>query len=224
MTYQLFKQKRVGAVALPVFVFIACAVLTRTAVFRQHNTDLSPFVALDLLISAPLLYYLAILSTKVSKVTVLRVFMAGAFLTGLLLPKQLPQPLAFIKTASSFLVEATLIAFLLWRFYKARKQSQSYDFLWQARTVLQQVIGYKKAANLLASELAVFYYTFYFGGKTIGTDKSFTTFKANGIRLVLTTFLCLALAETAGMHLLLSLWNKTAAWVLTTSGLINGMG
>ena len=119
MTYQLFKQKRVGAVTLPVFVFIACAVLTRTAVFRQHNTDLSPFVALDLLISAPLLYYLAILSTKVSKVTVLRVFMAGAFLTGLLLPKQLPQPLAAIKTASSFLVEATLSGFLLWRFYKA---------------------------------------------------------------------------------------------------------
>lgn len=204
---------------MPVFVFTACVALTCTAVFQQHTTALSLFVLLDLLVSAPLLYYLAIRSTATSKLTVLRVFVAGAFLAGLLLPGQLPQPLAAVKTAASFLAEATLIGFLFWRFYKARKQGQSHDFLWQARTVLQQVLGHQKAANLFALELAVFYYAFYPGDKNLQNENRFTMYRQNGCRTVLTVFLCLFLVETAGTHLLIGLWNPTVAWVITALGL-----
>jgi hypothetical protein len=215
----LFKQRPVLAIALPVFVFIACVLVVQSSVFQQHLDRLSLYTLLDLVVSAPLLYYLAIRNTSVSKLTVLRVVLAGAFLAGFLLPKHLPQPLSAIKTASSFLAEATLIGFLLWRLYKVRKQTTTPDFLLRVRYILGELIGNKKMASLIASELAVFYYTFYTGKEGADEGRRITSYKRNGIRTVLITFLGLFMIETAGLHLLIGLWSKTVAWTMTGLGL-----
>ena len=43
----------------------------------------------------------------------------------------------------------------------------------------------------------------------------FTSYKENGLLLILTTILSIFLIETTGVHFLLSIWNNTIAWVLT---------
>lgn len=51
--------------------------------------------------------------------------------------------------------------------------------------------------------------------KTIDNETKFTSYKENGVAILLWTILSIFLIETTGMHFLLSLWSKTIAWVLT---------
>ena len=90
------------------------------------------------------------------------------------------------------------------------------DFLLYCRMIMHQVIGNEKAGNIISSEIAVFYYAFIGRkDKAIDYKSKFTSYKENGIILVLGTFLSLFLIETTGVHFLLSLWNPTVAWTLT---------
>ncbi|MEO8111505.1 MAG: hypothetical protein ABI594_15780 [Ginsengibacter sp.] len=79
-----------------------------------------------------------------------------------------------------------------------------------------QVTGNEKFGNIISSEIAVLYYAFLgYKDKTIDYETKFTSYKENGVTIVLWTILSIFLIETTGMHFLLSLWSKTIAWVLT---------
>jgi hypothetical protein len=209
------------AIALPLFIFIASAVIASTTKFREHTQQLTLALLADLLLTAPIAYYLVIRKTSVSKLTVLRVFMAGVVLAGVLLSKSNSHVLAIIKTWVSPLVEFSLIGFVVWKFYTANQQlkgsnGQTTDFLIHCRAMLTKVLGSEKIANVFASEISVFYYMFCSRDKKIDYKQKFTGYKNNGIILTLSTFLSLFVIETIGMHFILFLWSKTAAWILTS--------
>jgi hypothetical protein len=206
---------------VPVLIFVACGCITFTTKFKEHPDQFSLLLLADLLITAPLAYYLVIRKKAISKVTVLRVFMAGIFLAGILLSNQNIPALAVIKTWGTPIVELTLIGFVVWKFYKANQRIKALnlppsDFLTHCRAMLASVVGSEKAANILASEIAVFYYVFSRKDKAIDNTLQFTCYKENGVILVLSTFLFLFMIETAGMHFIFALWSKTAAWILTS--------
>lgn len=210
--------------SLPVLIFIACTLITFSTPFKKNPGALSVPLLLDLLLTAPVAYYFAIRKTTLPLISVLRVFLAGVVVASLLLAKSNTAGLAFVKTWISSLAEATLILFLGWKFYQAnakakRKPGTPIDFLSHCRTVLTSTFGNEKMASLFASEVAVFYYAFTRKAKGIDSISRFTCYKENGTVLVLNTFLCLFMIETAGMHFLFMLWSKTAAWVLTTLSL-----
>src|SRR4051812_3073695 len=95
------KQRLGIAIALPIFVFITSTIIATTTLFREHAQQFSLAIIADLLLTAPIAYYLVIRNTGVSKLTVLRVFMAGVVLAGILLSKINSQVLSFIKTCIS---------------------------------------------------------------------------------------------------------------------------
>jgi len=77
-------------------------------------------------------------------------------------------------------------------------------------------MGNEKAANIISSEIGVLYYAFLGRkDKKIDYQTKFTSYKENGIILVLATFLFIFLIETTGVHLLLNVWNSKAAWTVT---------
>jgi hypothetical protein len=209
------------AIGLPLFVFTACFIITVSSPFKSNPALLSNAVVLDLLITAPLLYFFVIRKTTVSKLTVVRVFIAGLLIAGLILNTHSNTLLYCIKTWVSPVVEAAVIFTIGRKFYLANKRAKqagksNIDFLTHCRMVMYQVTGNEKAGNILSSEIAVLYYAFL-GRKDRNIDykSKFTGYKENGILLVLATFLSLFLIETIGGHFLLSLWNPTAAWILT---------
>jgi len=209
------------AIAIPLFIFIACAIIASTTIFREHTQQLSLAILADLLLAAPIAYYLVIRKTGVSKFTVLRVFMAGVVIAGVLLSKSNSQVLGAIKVWVSPLVEFSLIGFIVWKFYTANQQlkrsnGQTTDFLIHCRAMLTKVLGSEKIANVFASEISVFYYLFSRRDKGIDYQQKFTGYKNNGIILTLSTFLGLFVIETIGMHFIIFLWSKTAAWILTS--------
>jgi hypothetical protein len=209
------------AIALPALVFLACFLITFLPQFRQNGLVISTAILGDLLITAPLLYFLAIRKSATPRITVLRVLIVGLLVAGWLLPATGNSMLGFIKTWIAPLLEAIVIFYVARAFYTAAKKAKlandgPVDFLRHCRTMLGTVTSSPKAGNIIGSEIAVFYYAFFArGDKDIDYQSRFSMYQQNGIRLVLGSILGVLLIEAAGMHFLLALWNGVAAWIIT---------
>jgi hypothetical protein len=209
------------AVALPLCIFFACFLITFSSAFKLHREILSNAIVIDLLITAPLIYFFVIRKSAVSKLTVIRVFVVGLLIAGLILNAHSNTLLYLIKTWISPVIEAMIIFVIGRKFYVANKRAKqsgknNIDFLMHCRKVVQQVTGNEKATNIISSEISVFYYAFIAKkDKAIDYTSKFTSYKENGILLVLGMILSIFLIETAGVHFLLRLWNSTLAWILT---------
>ncbi len=213
------------AFGIPICISIACYLITLSAQFRSNPDMLSTAIVLDLVISAPLFYYLAIRKSSVSKLTVIRIFIAGVIIAGLILKSDSNYLLHIIKIWISPVAEAAVIFFIGRKFFLANKKAKlsgrnSIDFLTHCRKVLFDVTGSEKAGNIISSEIGALYYAF-FGRKDRDIDykSKFTSYKENGILLILGTFLILFLIETTGIHFLLVSWNHTLAWAVSVLSL-----
>lgn len=212
-------------IGLPLLIFVACIVIASTSAFGLHIDRLSTAITLDLTITAPLLYYFLIRNTTVPKITVVRVFVAGMVIAGLLLRNRPHFLLNTLHTWIAPVIESVVIFVIARKFYLANKalrqnKSGSIDFMLHCRGVMKEIIGNEKAANILSGEIAVLYYAF-FGGSNKAVDE-YTTFsyhRKNGIILVLGTFLGLFLVETTGVHFLIHTWSAKAAWIVSTLSL-----
>jgi hypothetical protein len=215
-------------------VMTACTLLVFSPIFTLKADQLSMAVTLDLTITAPLLYFLVIRRTQVSKMTVIRVFVVGLALAGLLLYNKPHFVLSLLKTWAAPLAEGALLFLIAKRFYRAGRvakklgKEERQDVLSRCRVLLTEVTGNEKAGGILASEMAVLYYAFVprkkakaragCGFNEPSPAATFTSYKTNGILLVLGVFFFCFLVETVGLHFLLALWNKKLAWILTTLG------
>ena len=209
------------ALGIPFLIYITCLFITFSSTFTTKSELLSNGILADLLITAPLVYFLAIRKSTVSRYTVIRVFIAGILFAGFILQPDSSPGLHIIKKWISPLIEAFVIFVICKRFYIANKNAKAkntnkIDFLFHCRKVMWEIIGNEKVATIVSSEIAVFYYAF-FSAKDRSADykTTFTSYKENGLPIVLAAILSIFLIETTGMHFLLILWNKTIAWVLT---------
>ena len=216
----LTRQRLALAVSLPITIFTVCGLMTLSAVFKKNPNQLTIGLLADMLLTAPLAYYLIIRNTTLSKLTVLRVFTLGLFIATIVLGNTHTPILIFVKTWIAPLIELALIGWMIWKFRRAYQLSKTTqqaapDFLMHCRTLLQVVFGNETIGNVVASEVSVFYYLFTNAQKNTDSSNYFTSHKSNNILLLLYTFLFMFLVEAAIMHLLFQLWNNTAAWVLT---------
>ncbi len=205
----------------PFLVFAGCFLISISAKFNVNNELLSNAILADLLITAPLIYFLAIRKTSVSKITVARIFIAGLLFAGYILRSHSNPFLQIIKIWVSPLVEGWVIFFISRKFYVANKKAKAangnkIDFLMHCRSVLFQVTGSEKAGNIIASEIAVMYYAFFSTrDRSIDYKTKFSSYIENGLPIVLGVILAILLIETTGMHFLLRVWSKPIAWTLT---------
>jgi hypothetical protein len=200
------------ALGLPLLVMVACSMIVFSPLFLQHEQRLSTAITLDLTLTAPLLYFLAIRKSLVPKVTVIRVFLLGLLMAGLLLGNRSPL-LHGIKTWISPVVESLVIFTLALRFHKARKSAQDLDFLSRSRSIVANLTGSERAGDIMGSEFAVFYYAFAPARKH--PDNTFTYSRSSGAIPVLGVFLLCMLAEGIGLHFLIAHWAPTTAWIFT---------
>lgn len=206
------------ALGLPAIILTCCVCITLSSAFKERPDLISPAITIDLCLIAPLLYFLTIRRTTAAKASTFRVFLIGIFTTGLLISKEQSNLFNFLKTWVSPVIETSLIGFVLYKLWRARQKKEqplASDWFTQAKDALFTVTRHKKAAHILAGELAVFYYAFFSKRSKPDGYHTFSIYKTNGILLILGTFLSLFVIETVGMHFLFTLWNPTAAWIIT---------
>ncbi|MEO8210199.1 MAG: hypothetical protein ABI840_06535 [bacterium] len=213
------------ALGIPLCIFIACLIITLTSKFESNQELLSNAIIIDLIISAPLIYFLAIRKSNVSKLTVLRIFVIGVLIAGWILNDPSNVLLKFIKAWALPIIEGVIIFFIVRKFYIANRKAKlsgenNIDFLIHCRKIMSEVTGNEKAGNIISSEIGVLYYAFFgWKDKNIDYKSKFTVYKENGILIIFGTFLSLFIIETTGVHFLLNLWNSTLAWVITALSL-----
>lgn len=208
------------ALGIPFLIFLSCFLITLSSKFTVNN-KLSNGILADLLITAPLVYFLAIRKSNVSKLTVTRIFIVALLFAGLILQSHSNPILQIINTWISPVIEAIVIFIICKKFYVANKNAKEknhnkVDFLLHCRNVMLEIVGNEKVANIVTSEIAVIYYAFFSTkDKSIDYKTKFTSYKENGLPIVLIAILSIFLIETTGVHFLLIIWSKTIAWVLT---------
>jgi len=216
------------AVGIPLFIFLACFLITLSPKFKLNQALFTDAILIDLLVMAPLTYFLVIRKTAIPALTVTRVFIAGLMIAGWILSAK-SNTQHIIKLWISPFIEGFVIFFIGKNFYVANKRSKQAgkyhtDFLIYCRTIMTQVIGNEKAGNIISSEIAVLYYTFIArSDKKIDYQTKFTSYKENGIILILSVLLFIFLIETTGVHLLLNVWSNKAAWIVTALSLYTCM-
>ena len=214
------KPKWTVALGIPFLIFVSCFVITLIPTFKTNRELLSNGILIDLLITAPIIYLLAIRRSNVSKLTVSRIFIAGLFVAGFILNGHQNSSLHIIQTWIAPVIESLVVFMVGRKFYIADKVAKAanktgIDFLIHCRSVMLQVTRNNKFSTIISSEIAVIYYAFFGSKKLIDYKTSFSSYKENGLLIVLGAILSIFLIETAGMHFLVSLWNKTIAWIIT---------
>jgi len=136
-----------------------------------------------------------------------------------ILPVEHQSFLRLVKTFAIPVVETGVLLFVFftfrktWRTFKAEKNNRPEFFTALTAATQQALPG--RVGILLATEIAVIYYSLFAWKKRALAANEFTYFQKSGIFLVLYVFMGLVAIETFAMHVLVEQWSTTAAWILT---------
>ena len=202
------------------FLFIACCIfLVQTPVFAANQSTLSLAITIDLLLSIPAIYYFLIRKKKIPKTTVVPVFILGLVVASFIIPKENQYLLQLAKTWLLPLVELGILSYVAFKVYKTvrlfkREKKNSIDFFTTAKKVSNEIAP-GRIASLLATEIAVIYYSFFDWKKQKLKENEFSYHKNTGSSTLLIGIILIIVIETVVIHMLLAKWNITIAWVLT---------
>jgi hypothetical protein len=204
---------------IPLLIMAVCALLCISLGASRGGDRLSTGITLDLVVTAPLSFFLLTRQKSASLYPVIRIFVAGLLLAGVFLYHRPHSLLTGLRIWILPFAEGALLFLIARKFYQSRRSLAAeghtgMDFLSYSRTLLATTIGNDKVGHILASEMAVFYYVFSRQRKENG--RSFTAYKKNGIRLILGVFLVCIFVEGTAFHFLARLWSSKLAWILTT--------
>ena len=215
------------------------AVLLRTAAFQRDPSGLSVAITLDLIVTVPLLYLVAIWRTSVPRWTVVSVFGLGVLSGVLLIPAEHRGLLDWVIEWILPVVEVGLVVFLVVRVRRyltvaktrvrtgsgaadGQDSSGEVDFYDALRTAAHDTFP-SRIAPIFATEVAIPYYLLNWRPLPAPTEGQFSYHRRNGVRVMLYGFLGAIAVEVLAVHFALTLWSHTAAWIATGLGLYAGV-
>ena len=199
----------------PELRFAAAAIILNIGLNVLHHTAHSPridaAIAADLTLTNSFLYYLFVIRSSARPVwTLLPVLLLGVLRAAVLVPETIPGK-AWIGGG----LELSLLGFVAWHFLRTRHIS---DPIARMEAAAAAIMPSSTGARLLAGEWSVLYYAlFSWRDKPDIPEgaKPFTLYKQASMPEL---FGCVAMAsvfEIVPVHMGLSLWSHTAAWIAT---------
>ncbi|MFY0674196.1 MAG: hypothetical protein JXQ87_12385 [Bacteroidia bacterium] len=225
MTLQ-FKLSEKWLLLVPFIVFTTSLVLLLLPVLPAKNQSLFyKALSIDLALTLPLSYLIVSGKAKVPKLFAVPLLIIGVVVASILVPADFHTPLNFIKTWLIPVVELSVISFIVYKVYTLRKTYQKGEKGEFYNDVLKASASVfpKKVAHVLSFEIAVFYYAFTFSKAQSLNVNEFSTYKDSGIKAILGALILAILAETVGLHFLISKWSLAAAWALSILSVYTGI-
>jgi hypothetical protein len=198
----------------------ACLVIAASSAFTRDPAVLAAAMLCDLLGVVPLAYWWFIVRRRLAAA---RTLIPVVILCLLAAHQALPASHRGVLDWIRFLIapaELTLAGYIIWKvrsILRTPPRGGSADIVETIERVLEPALGHRPAARLIAAEMAILYYAFgvwkrHGRREETGDGPTFIPVRSTPILVVLGVVLAI---ETAGMHLLVSRWSDTAAWVLT---------
>lgn len=191
-------------------------------VYQYFSSDQYPyfinFIVADIVLTAPLAYFLIIRKTKIPNYTVLSVFAACLFILGIIIPTSELGVLAMGREILIILIELAVISFGLYKVLQLRKalkaEGKKQDFYESFSTISKQLYP-KRIAHIIANEVGVIYYTFSFKRRKDYKETEYTYHKTSGMYTILCLVIGIIFIETFAIHFALMHWSHVIAWILT---------
>ena len=220
-------QKNLTIFGAPLLIFGLMVILAKSTFFTQASNMVSIGITFDLLISAPLLYFLLIRKTTIPKTTVVPFLIAGIILCSTILPKENQYYLDLFKIWVLPLVELSILSFVIYNVAKAIRQFKlnkngSIDFFTTLKNTCSEILP-KRVVMPVVMEISVFYYGFICWKRRELKKNEFSYHKSNGTIALLIAIIFLIAIETVVFHLLLSRWSSIAAGILTFLSVYSGI-
>ncbi|HMQ03160.1 MAG TPA: hypothetical protein PKD26_04535 [Pyrinomonadaceae bacterium] len=175
-------------------------------------------VAIDFVVTIPLVYFLVIRRTTVPQISIVPVFLLSVLAAWVLVPDD---GRFFLNAVIMYAVPAAelfVFAYLGYRVLRTRKafldeKAAGRDLMERLRGAFVKELKPPFVARAAAFELGVLIFA-VFKWRAPKAAK-FTYHRRNGAVTLLVVFLALLAVETAVVHLLLALWSSVAAWLAT---------
>lgn len=198
-------------------LLLAFATVVSISFFNVPNIVIDA-IALDLILTLPLLYLWVIWKSKVPKITVVPVTIAGLVMGRFLLPADQQTVLLNFQTWVLPVVELTVFGVIVYKIRQLRKafqQTEDMDFFSQLKMATKQVLP-AKVAPIFVTEISMFYYAFvvWREPKPLLANQ-FSSHKDSGFMVLYGVFMFIILIEATAMHFLIAQWSLIAAWILT---------
>ncbi len=208
------------AFLIPTAIVLVCVLIAlSSAMLQDPGGWLARGITVDLVVTAPLVYFLLIRKRSISKLTVVPWIVGGILLAKAFLPAHNNEPALWASQYLLPIIELVVLSVVGYRIYlisaSFKRQGKQLDFLTAIQHSTAEVFGKGLAATLLAWEIAVFYYAFFKWRKPLLGAGQFTYHRKSTVKPVLVLLLFLVVVETFVLHLLISIWSPVAAWIVT---------
>lgn len=212
---------------IPLFIIGIMVFIAKSSVFATNPSILSIGITFDLLLTAPLVYFLLIRKTSIPKTTVVPFLIVGIVICSFILPSENQYYLSLFMTWGLPIVETAILLFVIYNVRKGIKdyklqKSGSFDFFTILKSTCNELLP-KAAVIPVVTEIAVFYYGFLSWKKRKMKSNEFSYHKDSGTISLLIAIIFIIAIETVIFHILLTKWNNTAAWILTFISIYSGI-
>jgi hypothetical protein len=217
------------------FLIVAGAICTTALVLAgqlpglAHPEAIALGITLDLTVLVPLAYYFLVVRPKgwppvaVAPIIVLSLLIAAA-----VLPSDHQQTLRVLRT---LLVPAEigLLGWIGWQAFRAlwvARDEGAADPLEALHKSARASVPVERAADVLASELAVLHYALFSWRSRAHRPNgalAFSSHKRSGHGGLVFVLLVLAAVEVVAIHVLLALWSPVIAWIVTALNLYGAL-
>jgi len=213
---------------LPILVILFSIALAINPIAEKYPALLTA-ITYDLVLTAPVLFLLISLKSKVAKFKAVPFFIGGMGITTLLIPESGQAHLNDIKIYVLPIVEIVVLSFLTYNILKGVRTfranaNRAMDFHAMSKISVKELLGDSKFAIFLSSEIAVFYYAFFCWKPVKVRQNDFTKYKENASLAIAGAFLVIVGIETYAFHILLLKWSPIAAWILTGLSMYTAFG
>lgn len=202
-------------------------ILLMKSSFLNGNDTLNFAITVDLLLTVPLVYFLLIRKSQIPKTTVFPVMIIGLLIGSYLLPEESQTYLDLFKNWALPVIELSILTFVIIKVRKAIKtyqklKSKSPDFYETLKNVCSEILP-KKLVLPFSTEVAAIYYGFINWKKRKLNENEFSYHKDSATISLLGATIFIIVIETFVLHILLSKWNNTIAWILTFLSIYSGI-
>ncbi|MGV3630768.1 MAG: hypothetical protein ACO1O6_06165 [Bacteroidota bacterium] len=218
----LFLKRQFWAFFLPLLIIGFCVSLAGSELFSSEKQIFSQAITCDLLLTSPILYFLLIRKTSIPRMTVVPVFIAGLWIASAILPEEQRGIADLLKLWFLPLLEIALLVLVIFKVRKAvrsyKLQKASADFCTALKTSCAGVLP-SKAAAILASEIALFYYAFFSWKSHKPSGIAFSYHRKTPLVALFVMLLIAIPVETYVVHILVARVSEFGAWILSVLSL-----
>ncbi|AXT19711.1 hypothetical protein D7030_09400 [Flavobacteriaceae bacterium AU392] len=221
------KQKNIIAFLIPALLLSTLFLTAKFVTIPNHQNTFYNTIVLDFVLTIPIIYFLFIRKLNIPKTTIVPIFIIGVIIASYVIPKDYQALLNAIKTWIIPIVEISVLIFVIINIRKAVKaykknKVNSFDFFTTLKSSVLEIMP-KRIAHFFVTEIATFYYGFYFWRKLSLKPNEFSYHKNTGTVTLLIALIFVIAIETLVLHTLLAKWSEIAAWILTILSIYSGI-